>query len=209
MSSLRHAVGRLLLERRFGVSTSEHVDFDELGYEGTDRFRYEPSGWLSFPLALPRHHVRPDDVLVDLGCGKGRVVIQAAAYPLRRVIGVEVSEQLLEVARRNVAHNDGRLRAEVELVQADALEWEIPDDVTIVYMFNPFLGELFSQVIDRLAAFAERSGRPLRLIYVNPEEHERVAAHPRVRELAGPSGLVPRLARMPPDDIRRYVIEPR
>jgi SAM-dependent methyltransferase len=208
MSGLRNTVSRLLLERRFGVSTSEHVDFAELGYEGTDRFRYEPSGWLSLPLALPRHHVRPHDVLADLGSGKGRVLLQAASYPLRRVIGVELSPQLMAIAEENVSRADGRLRVEVELVNEDVLEWRIPDDLTIAYMYNPFLGELFSQVVDRLAEFAERTARPLRVVYVNPEEHERMAAHPRVRELPGPDGLLPRLVRLPPGEIRRYVVEP-
>jgi hypothetical protein len=136
------------------------------------------------------------------------VVLQAAAYPLRRVIGVELSPELMEIAQHNVRRNDGRLRAEVELVNEDVLSWQIPDDLTIVYMYNPFLGALFGKVIDRLADFAARSGRPLRLLYVNPQEQEQLAAHPRVRELPGPSGLLARAARLDPGEIRRYVIAP-
>src|SRR5437763_11062946 len=68
----------------------------------TDRVRYEPSGWGYLARALDPAEVGPDDVFVDFGSGKGRVVYQAGRLPFRRVIGVEVSEELNRIARRNL-----------------------------------------------------------------------------------------------------------
>lgn len=205
-TTLKRLAGGLLLERRYGLDTSGHVDAAELGYGDGERFRYEPSGWLSLRTALPRRHVSSTDVFADLGSGKGRVIFQAALrYGFKRVIGVELSERLNAVARRNIERNRGRLRCQdVQIVTADALEWEIPDDLSVVYLHNSFVGEIFSRVVHRLVEFAQRRGRPLRLIYVNPVEHERLAASAGVRELPAPGGVVARVLRLRSGAIRLY-----
>src|SRR4029077_6451400 len=47
---------------------------------------------------LRRHGLGPDTTLVDLGCGTG-LLAAAAAPEARRVVGVDVSPAMLEVAR--------------------------------------------------------------------------------------------------------------
>jgi SAM-dependent methyltransferase len=172
--------------------------------------KYTPSGWLRLRVALPKREVTADDVFVDVGSGKGRVVVQAAVhYPFKRVIGVELVEDFTEIARKNVERNRARLRAgDVELVTADALRWELPDDLTIVYMYNPIVGGLFMRFIERLIAFVDQRQRGLRLIYVNPTQHEQLLATGRVTELPPPRGLLARIRGVPPSELRRYEIRP-
>jgi|GEM_PF-5485659 len=43
--------------------------------------------------------LRPDDVLIDLGCGDGRIVVEAARLHGVRAIGVDLDENLLACAR--------------------------------------------------------------------------------------------------------------
>lgn len=199
-----------VIERHYGVDTSEHVSSSELGFGSADRYGYEPSGWLALHVALPNTMVTGDDVFADIGSGKGRVVLQAASrYRFKRVIGVELSKRLTEVARGNLERNRGRFRCrDVELVTTDVLDWEIPDDLSIAYLHNPFLHRVFSSFVERLLGAVERRGRALRLIYVNPVEHERLAAHARVNELPAPRPLLSRLARVPAGAIRYYEILP-
>ncbi len=106
---------------------------------------------MSLRRILPPWEVTDHDVFVDFGSGMGRVVLQAARYPFRKVIGVEVSETLHGIARENIDRNRQRLRCpDIELVHADALEYEIPDDVTVAFLYNPFRGTIFATVIERL-----------------------------------------------------------
>jgi tRNA G46 methylase TrmB len=42
-----------------------------------------------------------DYSLIDLGCGKGRVVLIASEYPFQSITGVEISSALSEIARQN------------------------------------------------------------------------------------------------------------
>jgi SAM-dependent methyltransferase len=207
---LASAVG-LLLERANRLGTSERVKLSELGLGHPERVDYEPSGWLALRSALAPSEVRPEDVFADVGCGKGRVVYQAARfYPFRRVIGVELSSRLSEQARANVERHRSRLRCkEVEIVTADALAWDIPDELTFVYMFRPFTGTTFARMLERLIASYDRAPRSLRVLYVRPEEHERVMASGRVEELPLRRSLIARLRRYPDDWARMYEIRGR
>ena len=53
--------------------------------------------------------------------------------------------------------NAGTVRAPVEIVATDATQYELPDDVTIIFMFCPFTGSVFEQVIERVLASVSRA----------------------------------------------------
>jgi Methyltransferase domain len=199
------------VERLRGLHTSQVVQLATIGLAHPERVDYHPSGWLSLRALLPPSEVGPDDVFADIGAGKGRVVYQAARrYGLKRVIGVELSPALAEEARTNLERNRGRLRChDFHIVTGDALAWEVPDDVTIAYMFRPFTGATFRGVVDNLIASYDRSPRRLRILYVNPEEHDTLMATGRVSELPRPSSLIPRLQRYDSNWARLYEVIPR
>lgn len=198
------------MERYYGIESAEKVALERLGHAHAERVGYEPSRWLGLPLGLAGWRPTADDVFADIGAGKGRVVVQAARhYGFKRVIGVEISPELSALARRNVERNRARLRcADVTIAVGDALDWEIPDDLTIAYLFNPCTGEVFSRLVDRLAAAVDRRRRPLRLIYVNPVEHERLISRRNVKELERPSRRLARVAGMSDGALRRYELAP-
>ena len=142
-----------------------------LGVAATGRHGYEPSGWRVLPRALASETVTGRDVFLDLGCGRGRVVAQAAAMPFGRVIGTEIATELAVDARRYVEEMvPVRRRADVEIVVADAVDWAIPDDVTFVYIYNSFSGEVLRGALAQIRASMQRSSRTVTIVYVNPVE---------------------------------------
>jgi tRNA G46 methylase TrmB len=71
---------------------------------------------MSLRRILPHREVNDHDVFVDVGSGMGRVVLQAARYSFRKVIGVEISETLHGIAWENIDRNRQRLRCgDIEL----------------------------------------------------------------------------------------------
>lgn len=186
--ALRRATHKVV-EPAAGVETSAKVALEDFGLSTRDRVDYAPSGWLDLRHGLRRGGVSDDDVFLDLGSGKGRVVLLAARYPFKRVIGVELAPHLTAVARRNVDRFRPALRCrEVELVTADIVRYRVPDDVSVVYMFNPFHGPVFDAAIGALIASVDRRPRAVRLIYRRPENHDRLMRTGRfrlVRSLAG------------------------
>jgi 16S rRNA G966 N2-methylase RsmD len=156
-------------ERRYGIRTSGNIPPEQLGFPTGDDYRgglYRPSSWSVLRHVFKELRVSGDDVFVDYGSGMGRVLILAGHEPFKRVIGVEMSEQLNEVARENLERNRDRLRCQdIEVVDADATQWPVPDDVTIVYFYCPFPVHVFEQVLEQIFASLDRRPRALRLVY--------------------------------------------
>ena len=173
---LRSVVGRFL--GRGYTETGDRVMLDRLGLEHPDRVGYSASPWWVLRWLLARSEVRPSDVFVEFGCGKGRIVLEAARrYPFRRVVGVELSPELSDVARGLIARERMSLRCrDVEIETADATEFAVPDDMTYAYLYNPFNGATFAKVCANILASLDRAPRSVRVIYVNPVEHPTLMA---------------------------------
>ncbi|MCW2687437.1 MAG: SAM-dependent methyltransferase [Mycobacterium sp.] len=100
----------------------------------------------------------------------GRAVLLAAAYPFRRVIGVELSTRLGDIAQDDLDRCRDKLRRkDVVLINADPVEYEIPDEVT-VFMNNPVRGANFAAVVKNLLGSYDRRSGLMRLVYEDPVE---------------------------------------
>lgn len=106
------------------------------------------------------------DHLLDLGCGKGRVLCFFALYGLKKCSGIEISPVLTDEARMNARRLRGRHSA-IDITQGDAIDADI-GDASIIYMFNPFSGEVVEPVLRRIESSLRARPRELRICYVNP-----------------------------------------
>jgi SAM-dependent methyltransferase len=104
--------------------------------------------------------IRRDDTLVDVGCGKGRVINWWLSRGLRnRIVGLEIDPDVAAATRR-------RLRAfpNVTIVCADAAV-AAPDDATLLYLYNPF----DRAATERFKAnLTQRFACGIRVLYWNP-----------------------------------------
>lgn len=162
--SVDRVAGRVL-DR--GLDTTDEVSLPV--HETDDRNIYVPSAWHVLPRALRYVGVSERDTFVDFGCGKGRALHQAARWPFKRVIGVEISPELAEIARASLAVRTRRHRArKVEVVVADVRDYPVPDDLTIAYFFRPFGDGPLEAVLRAIVESIDRNPRPVRLIYATP-----------------------------------------
>jgi len=84
------------------------------------------------------------DVLIDLGCGDGRIPILAVnEYNVRKAYCIELRRDLAETARRRAT--EACIEDRVIVVNADMFDFKIPQEVTIVTLF------LLTSVNDALA----------------------------------------------------------
>jgi SAM-dependent methyltransferase len=107
---------------------------------------------------------------VDVGAGKGRALLLAAELPFRKIIGVELSEELSRIAQKNVTRwsQVARPKAKIRVVQGDAAKFRWPRTPLLVYLYNPFACSLVAQMAENVAAAAESSSGLVDLLYVNP-----------------------------------------
>jgi hypothetical protein len=157
-------------ERRFGVPTGSAVGAAALS---RDFEEYQPSDYQLIARALDWSRPTADDVLLDYGCGKGRVLFVGAGYPFRRIVGFELCPEMASLGRANV--QAARLpspRPPIEILESNAAEQPPPDDATVVFLFNPFYGEVLSQALQRVRESFERVPRDIRVIYIQPRAHQ-------------------------------------
>ncbi len=106
------------------------------------------------------NRIRDSDVLVDVGCGRGRVINWwLTHYPGNDVIGIEVDENIARQTEKRLDKHPN-----VKIVSGDAIE-NIPKNGTIFYFYNPFEVAEVEAFKDRLASLFDSSHRILLLYY--------------------------------------------
>ena len=106
---------------------------------------------------------------VDIGSGKGRIVLLASLLPFSRVVGVEYDRLLHDVALRNVASFNSAGKKKIELYCADAAEFELPPGSLVLFFHHPFDRPLFEGLSGRLKAAHHSSRQPICIVYVDPK----------------------------------------
>ena len=150
--------GYVGVERELGINHDAH-DFDTISH---------------CAIRKTIRMIKPSssDVVVVLGCGKGRTVCHFARERVGKVIGVEISKMLCEIARKNaVALRFAK--CPIEIRNEDAASTDLREG-TIFFMFNPFGEKTLSRVVDAISE-SKRKGS-IRVIYMNaqfPEVFER------------------------------------
>jgi SAM-dependent methyltransferase len=128
-----------------------------------------PTPWHILPRALRKVGASDHDVFVEFGCGKGRVVHQAARRPLKKVIGVEIIPEVAGFAQSLVAAHRRKYRCQsVEIVTCDAARFRVPDDLTIAYHAYGFHEKTMDAVLRNLVESIDIRPRRVRLIYYWP-----------------------------------------
>jgi hypothetical protein len=144
-----------VVDQQYGTDTAESVklhglDIDSPNYR--DAIYYRATNFSTLVEILERLDVRHEDyTFVDYGSGKGLVLLMAARYPFKKVIGVEFARELHAIAGRNVERYPAHLRrSEIELIHEDAVKFTPPPGNLILYFYEPFEAPVTRQVVARL-----------------------------------------------------------
>jgi hypothetical protein len=112
------------------------------------------------PLIFKHIEIKKDDVLVDVGCGKGRVInYWLSQHYQNPIYGLELDEKVANSTARQFAK-----RPNVQIIAGDAIK-NLPAEGTVFYFYNPFGPEKFRELESMLA----KSGKQLKMIYYNPK----------------------------------------
>jgi len=133
--------------------------------------RYEPTRARPFRAVMRAAAIPPRGTFVDIGSGKGRVLILAAEYGFTRLTGVDYSPSLCAIARENVAAVQRRRgwNVDVHIHAVDAADYRFEPDDRVLFLFNPFDDTVLRRVLDNLRESLARHPRTLWLVYHRPE----------------------------------------
>ena len=107
---------------------------------------------------------------IDIGSGKGRALLLASEYPFKKIVGVELFEELHRAAEENIRNYRSPTQRcpRIEAVLADARQFELPQERLLLYLFNPLPELALSEVLRRLEKSLAQTPRPVWVIYYNP-----------------------------------------
>ncbi len=160
---------------KHNTDTGGLIRLDDLSITSDNKPRgYRDQATMVIPLRQLFNHIKlmmpREGVFVDLGCGKGRVLLIASSYGFREVRGVEFAHELCEIAKRNCAvyKQHTTVDTDFQIIESDVVDYLINTDETVFYLFNPFDEVVLSEILDNIAASLEIRPRRILIIYFNP-----------------------------------------
>jgi len=140
---------------------------DELG---ADEYHhpYEPTPYGVLERLANSGLIGKDDVVLDYGCGKGRVGFFLSYRTKAKTIGIEYDERIYQGALENQKTTISRIKPDFVLTRAE--DYEVPLDVSRCYFFNPFSEEILHKVMARICESWYENPREVLLFFYYPAD---------------------------------------
>jgi 16S rRNA G966 N2-methylase RsmD len=132
------------------------------------RFPYEPTPYCVLERLEQSGLFGKDNVLLDYGCGKGRVGFYLSHRTRLKAIGIEYDERIYRMAMEN--KKTASQKTNVELLNVKAEEYEPSENVDRIYFFNPFSLEILQKVMPKLINSYYASPREILLFFYYPSD---------------------------------------
>jgi SAM-dependent methyltransferase len=145
-------------ERLLGVFHSE--------YQPTDPYFFHEM----MEALLQLQHDLSAFTFIDIGSGKGRVLLMASDYAFRRIVGVELMPALHRIALENLAkyHSETQRCFALESVCCDATDFAFPREPLLIYIFHSLPEAPLRVLISRLEHSLREHPRAVFVMYHNP-----------------------------------------
>ena len=127
---------------------------------------YEPTPYSVLERLANSGLIGKDDVVLDYGCGKGRVGFFLSDQTKARTIGIEYDDRIYGSALENQA----AAKVKPNFVLTRAEEYKVPTEVTRCYFFNPFSAEILRKVMARILESYYENPRELFLFFYYPAD---------------------------------------
>ncbi|MCF6405671.1 class I SAM-dependent methyltransferase [Chitinophaga filiformis] len=160
-------------EKKYGIRT---IGTDSLASDVSKEDRkhiamYEPVNYYTATWLF--NHLQPADLsttLLDVGCGKGRVLAMGAAYGFTALAGIDLSPKLYQAAvkMRDMLYNRYQ-NIRINVACQDARAYTIPETVGVIFLFNPFDHVIMEEFIAKVEESLRRKQRPIKILYANPQ----------------------------------------
>lgn len=129
---------------------------------------YEPTPYRVLERLADSGLVGEDRVVLDYGCGKGRVGFFLSHRTRARTIGIEYDTGIYRQALENKEQAVSGERT--SFVQISAESYQVPAEVSRCYFFNPFSLEIFRKVMARILESYYANPRELYLFFYYPSD---------------------------------------
>ena len=135
---------------------------------GADEYHhpYEPTPYSVLERLADSGLIGKEDVVLDYGCGKGRVGFFLSCQVKANTIGIEYDARIYQGALEN--QKTAKAKAAFLLTRAE--EYEVPSEVNRCYFFNPFSAEILHKVMARILESWYAHPREIFLFFYYPAD---------------------------------------
>ena len=130
------------------------------------RFPYEPTPYCVLERLADSGLIGEADVVLDYGCGKGRVEFFLSHETGAKTIGVEYDGRIYADAMENRE----TARGKGDFVLANGETYQVPPEVNRCYFFNPFSVEILHKVMARIMESWYETPREVLLFFYYPSD---------------------------------------
>ena len=151
-------------DESLGIQTTGRDDTNADEY----RYPYEPTPYSVLERLADSGLFGREDVVLDYGCGKGRVGFFLSRRTNAGTVGIEYDARIYECALEN--RRSAGMQAEVDFVLTRAEEYSVPQSVSRCYFFNPFSVEILHKVMARIIESWYAHPREVFLFFYYPSD---------------------------------------
>lgn len=152
------------------------VEYDKLLHIKTNGRDDSNSNFINYPYEATPYcvlerlaysgYIKKKEYIVDFGCGKGRVDFYLAYCTKVNMIGVEYDKRLYNSAITNKETALSKNRTSFYLSEASL--FNIDDNITGAYFFNPFSVKVLEKVINNIRKSLNNTLREFKLFFYFP-----------------------------------------
>jgi len=159
-------------DRKYGTDTADVIELKDLQIEGTDINRatwYEPISHKMYYAIMNYISIQHDQyIFVDIGSGKGKVLLLASKFPFVKIIGVEFAQQLNSIAQQNIRnYSDAEQQCyDMETKCIDAVKYDLPEENLVLFFYSPFSdAQIMRRILDNITLSLENHSRHIIIIF--------------------------------------------
>ena len=135
-----------------------------------------PQSSRKFIKIFKKLNLSQSNILLDIGCGNGYMLLLLnKILKFKKLYGVEIDKNIYKTCKRNIAISKC---SNIKIYNKNAIDFNIPKDVTVIYLFNPFdklnifctnKNEVsyYIHVINNIKKSYNTNNRKIQIIFIN------------------------------------------
>lgn len=163
------------------VSNSELVKEDKIALHASE---YQSVKVLALRKLLKKIDIKDKTVFLDIGSGKGRILLVASEFKFKEVRGIEFSKKLCDIAEENIKKYKEKVNTSTifKIINQDAAKYKFRNDEAIFFLYNPFDQFIMKQVFDNISKSFYEHKRDITIIYAYPVNNAFLESYPNIQK---------------------------
>jgi SAM-dependent methyltransferase len=160
-------------DKRYSTDTARRIDHKELEMSDSEAqthatiYRTASARFISYLISqLGIDYTEYE--FVDIGCGKGRVLLVASNFPFRSICGIELSQPAFEIAQKNlrIYQCADQKCFNIRICNVDARYFEPSIANTVYYFFEPFDTVILVDVLTKISSKLRGQGKKIYVLCI-------------------------------------------